>query len=153
MWPKFTNAVIDSAHFLSSYKTIESFYSFIEKFYNDPYTKNLLPIHIALNIRGFSIALSADFLKEIGYVNYGKPDVHLKDILIAANIINEKDKFKFRTDYYCLDIIDKIASEVGITSYAVDKTLWLIGSGNFYKNNINKGNNKKHFINFIKGIN
>lgn len=150
VWPKFCRSIIDGAHFLSQFRNGQDFYSWANSIYEDEKTKNILPLMMSLEIKGMGIALISDFLKEIGFVNYGKPDVHIKEILVASNYLHERDLKSLRGAYKALKVMDDIAEENEVTAYAVDKTLWLIGSGNFYRNNQNTGNRKQEFIDKLK---
>jgi thermostable 8-oxoguanine DNA glycosylase len=105
---------------------------------------------ISIEISGIGFPLACDFLKEIGFVEYGKPDVHLKDIFKALGIIDPDEKSVTKQDYASLKAIDRIANACNVTPFAVDKVFWLIGSGNFYLTGINIGRQKQKFINQIK---
>ena len=67
--------------------------------------------------------------KELGFVNYGKPDVHIKDIFIGTHLCNSKT-----TDYEYQKVIGQIAEANNVSAYNVDKLFWLVGSGRFYDN-------------------
>jgi thermostable 8-oxoguanine DNA glycosylase len=82
---------------------------------------------LSKEVYGLGFALSCDFLKELGYINFGKPDVHIHKILKGLGLVDKK-----ADDYEVLKAIDRIARNVGVSSYNVDKLLWLIGSGYFY---------------------
>jgi len=146
LWPQFCQSVIDSAHFLKSFNTAENFYEWANFFAHDSKAKPALPLMISIEISGIGFPLACDFLKEIGFVEYGKPDVHLKDIFKALNIIDPNEKSVTKQDYATLIAIDKIASACSVTPFAVDKVFWLIGSGNFYLTGINIGRQKHAFI-------
>jgi thermostable 8-oxoguanine DNA glycosylase len=90
---------------------------------------------LAKEIDGYGYALSCDFLKEVGYNAYGKPDVHLLDIFADGRIIAEKNEFE------CFKAMVKMAREVGEPASVVDKVFWIIGSGKF--NEYNRKNAKK----------
>ena len=104
-------------------------------------------------IYGIDFALACDFLKEIGYVNFGKPDIHIKQIFKELNLVEVN-----ANDYNTLKAITRISENVSQTAYAVDKVFWLIGSGYFYDheelgNNGRTGSLKKEFIDFwLKNI-
>lgn len=151
LWPQFCQSVIDSAHFLSAFEKAEKFYDWANFFANDSKAKPALPLMISIEISGIGFPLACDFLKELGFDEYGKPDVHLKDIFKALNIIDPKEKSVTKQDYLTLKAIDRIAKANNLTSYAVDKVFWLIGSGNFYLTNKNIGRQKQEFIKKIKG--
>ena len=150
LWPQFCQSVIDSAHFLKSFETADRFYEWANFFANDSKAKPALPLMISIEISGIGFPLACDFLKEIGFVEYGKPDVHLKDIFKALGIIDPNEKSTTKQDYATLKAIDKIANACNVTPFAVDKVFWLIGSGNFYLTGINIGRQKQKFINQIK---
>lgn len=146
IWPQFCQSVIDSAHFLNAFKDTESFYNWADGFANDEKTKAALPLLISIEVSGIGFPLACDFLKEIGYINFGKPDVHLKEVFKALNLIDPNEKSTIKQDYQTIKCIDKIAIESNTTSFKVDKIFWLIGSGNFYLANINIGRNRNEFI-------
>lgn len=146
LWPQFCQSVIDSAHFLKSFETADKFYNWANFFANDSKAKPALPLMISIEIAGIGFPLACDFLKELGFVEYGKPDVHLKDIFEALNIIDPHEKSVTKQDYATLKAIDRIAKASNVTPYAVDKVFWLIGSGNFYLTGKNIGRQKQVFI-------
>lgn len=150
LWTQFAKSVIDSAYFLKSFNTAENFYEWANFFANDTRAKPALPLMISIEINGIGFPLACDFLKELGFTEYGKPDVHLKDIFKALNIINDKEKNATKQDYATLKAIDRIANSNNVTPYAVDKVFWLIGSGNFYVTGKNIGRQKQNFIDKIK---
>ena len=105
---------------------------------------------IALGIEGVGFPLACDFLKENGYRNFAKPDVHIKDIFTRLGLARS------RNDYEVFSSVVRVALNVGETPYCVDKLFWLIGSGNFYDHpHIGEdgriGNNKEQFYEFALG--
>lgn len=146
LWPQYCQSIIDSAHFLKTFSTAADFYNWADFFANDTRAIAALPLMISIEISGFGFPLACDFLKEIGYSEYGKPDVHLIDIFQALNIIDPLEKSVTKKNYATLKAIDRIAKSNNVTPYAVDKVFWLIGSGNFYLSNKNIGGHKKKFI-------
>lgn len=146
LWTQFAKSVIDSAHFLKSFDTADDFYEWANFFASDTRAKPALPLMISIEITGIGFPLACDFLKELGYVEYGKPDVHLKDIFKALKIIDDIDKNATKQDYATLKAIDRIAKANNVTPYSVDKVFWLIGSGNFYVTGKNIGRQKQNFI-------
>lgn len=151
LWTQFAKSVIDAAHFLKSFDTTDNFYEWANFFANDTRAKPALPLMISIEITGIGFPLACDFLKELGFVEYGKPDVHLKDIFKALNIIDGKEKNTTKQDYATLKAIDRIAKANNVTPYAVDKVFWLIGSGNFYLTGKNIGRQKQNFIEKLNG--
>ncbi len=150
LWPQFCQSVIDSAHFLQEFEKAKDFYKWADFFANDLRAKPALPLMISIEITGIGFPLACVFLKELGYVQYGKPDVHLKEIFKELSLINPKEKSTIKQDYQILKLIDQIAKENNITPFEVDKIFWLIGSGNFYLAEINIGRNRNEFIEKVK---
>ncbi|MBL7994387.1 hypothetical protein JNM05_03360 [bacterium] len=149
LWPQFCQSIIDSAYFLQTFKTAADFYNWADFFANDSRAKPALPLMISIEITGIGFPLACDFLKEIGYVQYGKPDVHLKDIFKALDIVDPSEKSIFKQDYATLKAIDRIARNNNTTAYAVDKVFWLVGSGDFYLTNKKIGRQKQKFIDLM----
>lgn len=150
LWPQFCQSVIDSAHFLQEFEETKDFYNWADFFANDFRAKPALPLMISIEITGIGFPLACDFLKELGYVQYGKPDVHLKEIFKELNLIDPNEKSTIKQDYQTLKLIDQIAKENKVTPFEVDKIFWLIGSGNFYISEINIGRNRNEFIEKVK---
>ena len=150
IWPQFCQSVIDSAYFLNEFKNAEAFYNWANFFANDEKSKPALPMLISIEISGIGFPLACDFLKEIGFLNYGKPDIHLKEIFKQLDLIDPNEKSILKQDYQTLKVIDKIAIDNNVSAFVVDKIFWLIGSGNFYLTNINIGRNRNLFIKEIK---
>jgi len=150
IWPLFCQSVIDAAHFLCSFKDVYDFYKWTDFFAEDFRAKPALPLMISYEITGIGFPLACDFLKELGFAEYGKPDVHLKDIFKALNLIDQTEKSTTKLDYQTLKVIDRIAKENNTSAYSVDKVFWLIGSGNFYLSDLKIGSQKKIFIERIK---
>ncbi len=150
IWPQYCQTVIDAAHFLCSYKNVDDFYKWTDFFAEDYRAKPALPLIISYEISGIGFPLACDFLKELGFAEYGKPDVHLKDIFKALNLVDKQEKSTTKLDYQTLKVIDRIAKANDTTAYSVDKVFWLIGSGNFYLSDIKIGRRKSEFIQKIK---
>jgi len=127
IWPKYCKTIISVSEFLSQFSDEEDFFKWANYFYNDSRSMPALPMILSEEVYGIGFPLACDFLKELGYINYGKPDVHIKDIFEAHNLIQ-----KNATNYQILKVIIRIANNVGVTAYNVDKLFWLIGSGKFY---------------------
>jgi len=146
IWPKYCKTILSCAEFINQFEASQDFFKWANHFYTDSHSSAALPLVLAAEIYGIAFPLACDFLKEIGFTNYGKPDVHIREILVGAGIVAEKT-----SDYNLLRSILQIAEESKKTAYEVDKVLWLIGSGFFY-NHPDLGTNgrvrsmKKEFI-------
>jgi len=144
IWPRFCRSVLSAAEFLSQFSSVEDFVSWVDRFDRDDRARPALPMLLANEVYGIGFALACDFLKELGYLDFCKPDVHLKKILPTLRLS------KSNNDYAIFKAIVRIARSNGAKPYAVDKTFWLIGSGNFYADDIKIGRHSDDFIDFAK---
>lgn len=146
IWPKYCNTILSSAAFLRQFKNGEDFYEWANYLYGDPRSMAALPMILSSEIEGIGYPLACDFLKELGFINYGKPDVHIIEIFVGIGLCKSDAK-----PYHIQKIISQIASAAKVSSYNVDKLFWLIGSGKFYDHpKLGKGGligqNKVQFI-------
>lgn len=125
-WKIWLQGAIDSAKWLSEFNNIEEFKSSLggQHSFNPD-----IPQKISKKITGFGFALTCDFLKELGFINYSKPDVHLINMLKGLKLID-----KHTTGQEFLYIIKEMADSVNVPAYQVDKIFWLIATENFYLN-------------------
>ncbi len=149
LWPQYCQSILESAYFLNQFPTASDFYNWADSLAKDPRSKLALPLLLSVEISGIGFPLACDILKELGYHEFGKPDVHLIDVFKALHIINPKEKSATKQDIETFKAIESIAIQNDVTPYAVDKIFWLLGSGNFYLSGLKIGNNKKEFINFV----
>ena len=144
-WVMYSKGVLSCATFLSNFKTIQEFDGFVKSFFLNEFTIAALPMLLEKEIFGFGFPLACDFLKELGYCQYGKPDVHLKKIFIELKLVDSD------SDYEIFKRIVKIGRIVNQEPVIVDKIFWLIGSGNFHmSDDLSIGSQKSAFIDFIK---
>ena len=145
-WYKWSCAVVDSAKFISDFEDKDDFDGFVKLFDYNVSTRMALPLLISQKIRGIGFALSCDLLKELGYVNYPKPDVHLMDVFSALELSENNPISTFEAIVRMADECRVIDSSV--TPYKVDKIFWLICSGRFYleKPELSLGRHKDSFI-------
>ena len=140
-WRLWSKAVVDSAKFICSFKSINEFNEFVTKS-ND---LKAVPLLISRKIRGIGFALACNALKDIGYLDYVKPDVHLIDICEALGITG-------RDQIEVFDAMQQIAKDNNITPYKLDKVLWLVCSGYFYEDQIRVKGRKEELIDKVKGV-
>ena len=132
-WRKWCKAVVDSARFLSSFEDVENFDEFVKSFAYNADTRAALPLYLSANIRGLGFALCCDVLKELGYLDYPKPDTHIIKICRSLDLVrDEKQMSAFRA------IVD-LATDNGQTPYKTDKILWIISTGELYKDKDSNG--------------
>jgi len=146
IWPKYCKTILSSAAFFGQFKNGKDFYDWANHLYQDQRSMAALPMILAAEVEGIGYPLACDFLKELGFVNYGKPDVHVIEIFVGIGLCEQG-----ASPYHVQKVISQIASAAGVSSYNVDKLFWLIGSGKFY-NHPNLGNdgligrNREKFI-------
>jgi hypothetical protein len=127
VWPKYCRTMLEAAKFMSQFKDGEDFYAWANAMYQDVRSQDAIPMLIAQQVAGIGYSLACDFLKEKGFINFGKPDVHVKDILATVGLCD-----KHASEIDCQRELRAIAKAVGVSAYKVDKLVWLIGSGTFY---------------------
>jgi len=142
LWRKFSEGILSGSKFLSSFKNKKEFDGFIHTFSLNKYTRAALPLLLSREIRGFGLALACDFLKELGYRDYPKPDRHLIKIFNSLGLSESEDPY----DAY--KSIVEMAEVVKKDAYTVDKVFWLIGSGKFNLVDIKVGNHCDKFIEY-----
>ena len=150
IWPKYCRTIISGAEFFSQFPDSKAFFEWIDHFYNDKKLLAALPMILEAEIYGIGFPLACDFLKELGYINYGKPDVHIIEIFEATELIQ-----KGASNYQVLKAITRISENLKLSAYNVDKMFWLIGSGYFYEHpEIGKegrvGKMKESFIEYME---
>lgn len=150
IWPLYCKTILSAAVFVQQFSTVNDFFSWVDFFNQDDRARASLPMLLGHEIKGFGFALSCDFLKELGYVDFPKPDVHLREIFTALGLLGAGCD-----DYQLFKAIVRVARNAGVTPYNADKTFWLIGSGYFYDHpNIGKngriGSHKQDFIEFAR---
>lgn len=152
IWPHYCQTILSAANFIEQFASAGDFFGWLEFFDKDDRARASLPMLLSREIEGFGFALSCDFLKEMGYVNFPKPDVHLRDIFSALNLCPPK-----ADDYQLFKAIIRLASHAHVSAYNADKVFWLLGSGYFYEdlyigNNGRIGSHKHDFIEYARPI-
>ena len=142
LWKLYAKSVISACEFIEKFEDEKEFDEFAKIFSYNSFSSAALPMLLEKEIIGLGFPLACDFLKELGFKEYPKPDVHIKDIFAAFNLCDKKDYEVYKT-------VIEMANIVNESPYKVDKIFWLIGSGNFYLDNINIGRNKEKFINKV----
>ena len=149
-WHKWSCSVIDSAKFVKSFTDVEDFKRFVNQFNYNVQTRMALPLLIQTKIRGIGFALACDALKELGFTEYSKPDVHLKDVLSGIGLCENNP-------YAVFEAIDQMAQDCKVvdktvTPYKIDKIIWLICSGKFYNDKPKGNRHKKELIGKLKDL-
>jgi hypothetical protein len=144
LWKKFSEGILSGANFLVGFKDKDDFNEFVNKFSYNKYTKAALPMLLGKEIEGVGFALACDFLKEIGYEDYPKPDVHLIDVFYELGLSKTKNPYEVYKK------IIEMSEAVNESAYKVDKIFWLICGGTFYNHKVKIGQNKDKFIKQVK---
>lgn len=128
IWPRYCKTILSAASFFSQFHDGKEFYQWANLLYGNKKAMPALPMIIAAEIEGIGYPLACDFLKELGFVEYGKPDVHVIDIFLGIGLCAKNP-----SHYQVQKIITRIAESANVSPYNVDKLFWLIGSGKFYR--------------------
>ena len=144
-WKMYANSVLSACKFLSKFKDANDFDNFIIRFSYNEFSSAALPMLLEKEIFGLGFTLACDFLKELGYTEYPKPDVHIKDIFCAFNLCEDNDYSAYKAVIEMARIVEK-------TPYKVDKIFWLISSGNYYDDKTKIAGSKDKFIEKVKKI-
>ncbi len=128
IWPLYCRTILSASQFMAQFPTASEFYEWVDFFDKDERARPALPLLLDQQIIGFGFALACDFLKELGYINFAKPDIHLRDIFEGLELCPPKS-----SDYELFKAIIRVAGNVHATPYNVDKLFWLMGSGDFYE--------------------
>ncbi len=150
IWPNYCQTILSAATFLEQFASVSDFFEWVDFFDKDDRVRASLPMLLSQEVSGFGFALSCDFLKKMGYINFPKPDVHLRDIFTAIGLCDNK-----MDDYQLFKAITRVARNAEVTAYNADRVFWLIGSGYFYAdpqigNKGRIGSKKKEFVDYIK---
>ena len=152
IWPHYCQTILSAAEFIGQFSSVPEFFTWVDFFNDDERARAGLPMLLSQEIAGFGFALSCDFLKEMGYVNFPKPDVHIRYIFKALSLCQENI-----SDYQLFKAVVRVAGHAGVTPYNADKAFWLIGSGRFYKDphighNGQIGRRREDFIEYAKPL-
>lgn len=152
IWPHYCQTILSAANFIEQFSSASDFFGWVDFFDKDERARASLPMLLSREIEGFGFALSCDFLKEMGYINFPKPDVHLRDIFTGLSLCPNKSD-----DYQLFKAVIRLANHAGVSPYNADKVFWLIGSGYFYNdpdlgNKGRVGSYKKEFIEYAKPL-
>lgn len=168
----YCRTIIDGAKYFAENKHFNTAVGFYEHFINiseDIDNAERIVQKELSRITGIGKALSLDYLKELGFTNFVKPDVHTMDICYGLDYDLSSNKDADGTILFMKQIANDAnsADSRTITPYALDKMWWLIGSGNFYdldnvdtahsktardiwKKSRDAQNRKNNFINYVK---
>lgn len=144
LWRRYAKSCFSASKFLSLFHDSQDFLKFVDQFSHNNLTEIALPTLLEKEIYGLGFALACDFLKELGFENYAKPDVHLKEIFYKLNLAEHNDYAVFKA-------VANMARINEVTAYRVDKIFWLISSGNYYYDNVKIPSNKQVLLQALWG--
>jgi hypothetical protein len=127
LWPQYCRSIVTGAKFLSRFESADDFYAWADSFDKEERDRPELPMLIAREVAGVGFTLACDFIKELGYVHFSKPDVQIRHIFGGVGLCSPA-----ASDYEVFRAVDRVAHNVGVSPYNVDKLFWLVGSGRFY---------------------
>ena len=147
IWPRYCRTILSSAKFLVQFDSTNDFYTFVDFFDKDERARAALPLLLEEEIEGFGFALACDFVMGLGYENFSKPDVHIKEIFQELRLCPWGS-----SDYEVFMAVARVARNAGVTPYNVDRLFWLIGSGYVHEEPHvgNKSKIRRHKKEFIE---
>ena len=135
LWEGWLRSVKDAASFVSTFASGKEFADFFGQFHGRAIV--LGPYFLSRQVYGIAIALACDVLKELGFVELIKPDVHIKDVFYALNLVKTKnsDEAVVESALYLIELANEARrpDEPEITPFELDKIIWLCCSGRFYR--------------------
>ena len=143
-WAIFTKGILSGAGFLSRFDSFESFDEFVNSFTFNDISIAALPILLDQEIYGMGFPLGCDWLKEIGYTNYAKPDTHTIDILYETGVAPSQDNYVV---YRAMVRMGRINDELPAV---IDRLLWFIGSGKYVDEHDKITRQKAGFIQLLR---
>jgi len=121
----YAKAVMSACVFMERFDSADDFTKFVEVFSYNELSSVALPMVLAREIYGLGFALACDWLKELGFSEYPKPDIHIIEIFHALGLC-AKD------DYSAYKAVVEMAEATGDTPFNVDRAFWLIASGRYF---------------------
>lgn len=137
-WRIYIGGMIDGAGILDRFNTVNEFVTAINDFQTNhgltfEQYQDVMPTALRAStginnwkIYGMKNPLACNFLKEIGFTDYVKPDTHLKAVFDAVSL-------PYADDDDCLRIGRELAARYHVTPYALDRVIWLCCSGHYYR--------------------
>lgn len=144
LWRRFCGTIVSGASFLAEFPDAQAFYGWVEPFDLDEDGRIEVATKIARQIDGIGFALACDFLKEVGFTNFSKPDVHIKEIFSQLGLSGSKD------DIEVFKAVGRVARNIGVTPHEVDQLFWLVGSGDLYFAGRRLANSRTEFVAFVR---
>lgn len=154
VWLSYANSICGMAQYLNKFKNIDDMYKHFDSFKTASEKNKLISeisqqSHLIKTKWGWGFALSANWLKDIGMMDYCKPDVQVTNCLNALGFCSKTNTVVFKTLVNIAD--DSKKYDKTASAFKLDRILWLIGSGDFYSHPEIKWNGSlKEFISEVK---
>lgn len=126
LWPKYCQTMLEAAAFLNKFDSSKRFRKWVEVTSADRNFPATPALVIANEIYGAGFALACNVLIDLGF-DFAKPDVHVRRILTKLDLLQKND-----SDYQALKVMFKLARGNGVSVFALDKAMYLIGSANYF---------------------
>lgn len=143
-WVIFCKGILSGAEFLSQFESYDSFDKFVNSYTLNDLSIAALPILLDQEVFGMGFPIACDWLKEIGYSNYCKPDTHTVAILYETGVASGQDNY---TVFMTMVQMARISNE---PPAVIDRLLWLIGSGKYVEENEKITRQKAAFIQEVR---
>ncbi len=143
-WVIFCKGILSGAEFLSGFEPYDAFDEFVNGFAFNDVSIAALPIILDQEVFGMGFPIGCDWLKEIGYSNYCKPDTHTIDILFETGVASSQDNYNV---FMTMVRMGKVNNE---PPAVIDRLLWFIGSGKYVEKNEKIIRHKAAFIQEVR---
>ena len=135
VWLSYANCICGMAQYLSQFKNAKEMYAYFDTFKTANEKIKLIreisqKSHVIKTKYGWGFALSANWLKDIGMLDYCKPDIQVTNCLSSLGLCSKTDTVVFKTLVEIAE--DAKKSDPTASAFKLDRILWLIGSGEFY---------------------
>lgn len=154
VWLSYANCICGMAQYLNQFKDAKEMYKYFDQF-NTPEEKIKLikeisaKSHIIKTKTGWGFALTANWLKDIGMLDFCKPDIQIKNCLSSLGLCGKSNNAVFKTLVAIAE--DSKKYDKTASAFKIDRILWLIGSGDFYGNsNIKWEGSLEEFVSQLK---
>jgi hypothetical protein len=144
LWRRYCGTITSGAAFLAHFPDAQAYYNWVEPLDFDEDRRIEAAGEIARQVDGIGFALACDFLKELGFTNFSKPDVHIKEIFSQLELSRSND------DIEVFKAVGRVARNAGVTPYEVDQLFWLVGSGDVYFVGRRIANSRAGFIAYVR---
>lgn len=146
MWLRYSKGIISGAKFIKEFKNYDDLKSTFDAFDVNDMKREEFALLLSTKIDNMGFASACNWLKELGYYKYVKPDIHLKavcDVLCLSPTKNDIDYF---------EAIIKFAKAADVEPYTLDKVWWLICTGTFYRYDVQLPNPQKRKDDFLAAL-